>query len=170
MRVLALRHDALKTQLAGVREHQRAVRVVEVLVEAQSWRRASEQAGERRFAHRERVAPQIVAVEFDQVEGIEEHARVVALVPDAVERRDPVVTTGDCLAVDDAGPRMQCGERLDDEREAVGQVDRSCNSSRAAPALCCTAASAFTPPAASANRLYRIRKFKKLCCYGGPAA
>jgi hypothetical protein len=25
---------------------------------------------------------------------------------------------------------------------------RSCNSSRAAPALCCTAASAFTPPAA----------------------
>ena len=96
--------------------------MVEVLVEAQARRRAPQQARQSGLAHRERVAPQIVAVEFDQVEGIEEHARVVALVPDAVERRDPVVTTGDRLAVDDAGPRMQCGERLDDEREAVGQV------------------------------------------------
>jgi hypothetical protein len=116
-RVLALRHDTLKTQLAGVREHQRAVRVVEVLVEAQARRRAPQQARQSGLAHRERVAPQILAVQLDQVEGIEEYARVVALVPDAVERRDPVVTTGDCLAVDDTGPRMQCGERLDDERE-----------------------------------------------------
>jgi hypothetical protein len=35
VRVLALRHDALKTQLAGVREHERAVLVVEVLIEQQ---------------------------------------------------------------------------------------------------------------------------------------
>src|ERR1700730_14345668 len=82
MRVLALRHDPLKPHLAGVRKHERAILVVEVLVEAQPRCRTPEQARERRLAHCERVAPQIVAVEFDQVEGIEEHARVVTPIPD----------------------------------------------------------------------------------------
>jgi hypothetical protein len=35
VRVALLRHDALKAELASVREHERAVVVVEVLVEAQ---------------------------------------------------------------------------------------------------------------------------------------
>jgi hypothetical protein len=34
---------------------------------------------------------QIVAVKFEQVEGIEERAGVVAPIPDSVERRDPVL-------------------------------------------------------------------------------
>jgi len=89
VRVLALRHDPLKPHLAGVRKHERAILVVEVLVEAQPRCRTPEQARERRLAHCERVAPQIVAVEFDQVEGIEEHARVVTPIPDAVEGHDP---------------------------------------------------------------------------------
>ena len=86
MRVLALRHDPLKPHLAGVRKHERAILVVEVLVEAQPGCRTLEQARERRLAHCERVAPQIVAVEFDQVEGVEKHARVVTPIPDAVDR------------------------------------------------------------------------------------
>ena len=83
--------------------------------------RTPEQARERRLAHCERVAPQIVAVEFDQVEGIEEHARVVTPIPDAVEGRDPVIATCHRFAVDDAGARAQLGDCLDNEREAVGR-------------------------------------------------
>jgi ribosomal protein L32 len=44
-----------------VRKHERAILVVEVLVEAQPRCRTPEQARERRLAHCERVAPQIVA-------------------------------------------------------------------------------------------------------------
>ncbi|MFZ2139793.1 MAG: hypothetical protein WAV78_23170 [Xanthobacteraceae bacterium] len=43
---------------------QRAVRLVEVLVEAQARRRAREHARERGLANRERVPPQVVAVKL----------------------------------------------------------------------------------------------------------
>ena len=85
-------------------------------------RRAPEQAGKRRLAHRERITPHVLTIELDQVEGIEEHARIVPPIADAVEARDPVLAARHRLAVDDAGARAQLGERLDDEREAVGQV------------------------------------------------
>jgi hypothetical protein len=74
--------------------HERAVLRVEMLVEPQARRRAREHAGERRLAHRQRVAPQ---VQFDQVEGVEEHVRVMVPVSDAIERRDPVVAARDCF-------------------------------------------------------------------------
>jgi hypothetical protein len=54
-RVLPLRHDALKAHLASVREHERAVLLVQVLIEARPGRRASEQAGKRCLAHRQKV-------------------------------------------------------------------------------------------------------------------
>jgi hypothetical protein len=40
---------------------------------------------------------------LDQVKGIEEHAIVVMVVPDAIEGCDPVVTARHRLPVDDAG-------------------------------------------------------------------
>src|SRR5271166_2010108 len=46
-RVPALRHDALEPELAGVLEDKRAVRLVEVLVEAQARRGTREEARER---------------------------------------------------------------------------------------------------------------------------
>src|SRR5271166_5112001 len=46
-RIPPLRHDALEPELAGVREHERAVRLVEVLVEAQARRGTREEARER---------------------------------------------------------------------------------------------------------------------------
>jgi hypothetical protein len=49
--------------------------------------------------HFERVAPQIIAVELDQVEGIEEDIRV--MVPDAIEGCHPVATSHS-LTVDNA--------------------------------------------------------------------
>jgi len=47
-----------------VREHERAVCLVEVLVEAQARRGTREEARERGLSHRERIAPQIVAIEL----------------------------------------------------------------------------------------------------------
>jgi hypothetical protein len=65
---------------------------------------------------------QVIAVEFDQVEGVEENAIIVVPVTDAVERRYPVLAARDRLSVDDAGLRAQLGHCLDDERKAIGQV------------------------------------------------
>jgi hypothetical protein len=62
------------------------------------------------------------AVELDQVEGIEEHIGVMVSVADAVETRNPVFTACHHLAVDDAGPRAKLGQRIHNEREAIGQV------------------------------------------------
>ena len=49
-------------------EHERPVFLVQVLVEAYARRRTRQHAFKCGLAHRERVAPQIVAVELDQVE------------------------------------------------------------------------------------------------------
>ena len=55
------------------------------------------------FTHLERIAPEVVAVQFDRVKGIEKHGPVMLAVPNAVEARHAVIAAGDCLAVDDAG-------------------------------------------------------------------
>jgi len=64
-----------------------------------------------------RVTPEVVAVQLDQVERVQEHAVVSALVPNEVERGNAVVIAGDGLAVDDAGARAQAGQRVDDRRK-----------------------------------------------------
>ena len=69
-----------------------------------------------------RFAPQIVAVQIDKVEGVEEYAFVSALVPDEIERGHALVITGDSFAVDDARPRAQPRERINDQREATSEV------------------------------------------------
>ena len=56
---------------------------------------------------RERLPPQVVTVELDQVEGIEEHVRIMPPVADAIEARDAVLTASHRLAVDDAAARAQ---------------------------------------------------------------
>jgi hypothetical protein len=54
-----------------------------------------------------RIAPQVVTVQFDEIEGVEEDALVGAVVTDEIERGNAVVIAGDSFAVDDAGPRAQ---------------------------------------------------------------
>jgi hypothetical protein len=95
---------------------------LQVLIQSQARRRSREKAAECCLAHDERMAAQIIAVEFDQVEGVEENAIIVVPVTDAVERRYPILAARDRLSVDDAGPGAQLGDRLDDERKSVGQV------------------------------------------------
>jgi hypothetical protein len=77
---------------------------------------------ERGLADMKRIAPQVVAVQLDQVEGVEEYALVSALVADQIERGNAVVIAGDSFAVDNAGVRAEASQGLDDEREATGEV------------------------------------------------
>ena len=69
-------------------EHKRAILLVHVFVEAQSRPRTREQACKRCLTHRERIAPHAIAVKLDQVEGVQEHGRIVPSIADAVERGD----------------------------------------------------------------------------------
>src|SRR5215471_14790664 len=49
--------------------------------------------------------PQVVAVQFDKVKGVEEYLVVSAVVTDEIERGNAVVIAGDSFAVDNAGAR-----------------------------------------------------------------
>src|SRR5262249_13690598 len=86
------RHDAFQAELAGVGEDGRA------------------------------VALHVFVVLLDQVEGVEEYALVSALVTDEIKRGNAIVVAGDSFAVDDAGARARARQRLNDQREAMGEV------------------------------------------------
>ena len=77
---------------------------------------------QRGLANLKRITPQVVAVQLDQVEGVEEYLVVSALVTDEIERSDAVVITGNRLPVDDAGARAQASQCLDDQWEAMGEI------------------------------------------------
>ena len=55
------------------------------------------------LAHLKRLAPQVVTVKFNEVEGVQENVRVIAPIPQPVKRRHAVVATSNGLAIDDAG-------------------------------------------------------------------
>ena len=92
-----------------------------MLVETQAWRGFGQHRGERRLAGLERLPTQVVAVQLDQVEGVQKDPVVIAAVADALEARHTVVIAAHRLAVDDAGARAQPGQRRDDQREPVAE-------------------------------------------------
>jgi hypothetical protein len=96
--------------------------MIEMLVEPQTRRGARDQAGQRGLAHDKRIAAKIIAVQLDQVEG--PHEDVIAMPPIAhsLKARDAVIAAGDSFAIDDAGACAEAGERIDDQREAVGEI------------------------------------------------
>src|SRR5215471_13211674 len=59
---------------------------------------------------------------LDQVESVEEGTVVMAVVANEIERRHAVVVASNRLPIDDAGARAQAGQRLNDQREAAGEV------------------------------------------------
>ena len=77
--------------------------LAKVLIETQLGRCSRKQAYQCCLADVQRLASEIIPVELDQVEGIEEHVRVVAPITDALEICDAVFTAGDRLPIDDAG-------------------------------------------------------------------
>src|SRR5258708_6226852 len=68
-RAEALRDDAFETHPAGVAEYTLAI-VGEVLVQTQPRRAPTQQARERRLARLQRLAPQVLAIQLEEVEGV----------------------------------------------------------------------------------------------------
>src|SRR5262249_50054541 len=112
---------AFEAKLAGMGEDGRAV-ALDMLIESNAGADLGHDRCESGLADLKRIAPQIVAVQLDEVEGVEKDALVSALVPDEIERGDAVVIAGDSLAIDDAGAGAPPGEGLDDQRKATGEV------------------------------------------------
>ena len=73
-----LRDDPLQPHLAGMVEYALAI-VGEVLVHTQPRKAHAQQARKRRLARLQRLAPQVLAVQFEEVEGVEEYLVVSAV-------------------------------------------------------------------------------------------
>jgi len=93
-RVLPLRHDAFKPHLAGMGEDGRAI-AFRVFVEPDAGAGLGHDRGGRGLADLKRITPQVVAVQFDEVEGVEERAVIMAAVANEIERGNAVVIAGD---------------------------------------------------------------------------
>src|SRR5262249_52814205 len=77
---------------------------------------------ERGLADLKRIAPQVIAVQLNEVEGVEKHTVISAVVTDEIERSNAVVIAGDSFAINDAGAGAQACQRLDNQRKATGEV------------------------------------------------
>jgi hypothetical protein len=96
----------------------------QVLVEPNTGGRLGQHHGQRFFAAFRRITPQIVAIQFDQIEGVEEYAFIVVAIANKIERSHAIVIASNRLAIDDARAGPQAGQRIDDQREAVAPQDR----------------------------------------------
>jgi len=94
----------------------------QMLVEAQAKASFGQHTSKRGLADLNRIAPQVVAVQLDQVEGVQERAVIMAAVANEIERGNALVIAGNRFAIDDAGAGAQTCERLDYQWEAVGEV------------------------------------------------
>jgi hypothetical protein len=92
-----------------------------VLIEPHAKASLGQHTSKRGLANLKRPA-QVVAVDLDQVKGIEEYALVRAVVANEVERCHSLVVAGHRLPIDDAGVRAQPGKRLGNQREAASRV------------------------------------------------
>jgi hypothetical protein len=82
-------------------EHRFAV-ALHVLVEPNAMTNPGQDGGQRGLADFERLAAEIVAVELNQIEGVQEHAGVVSAVTDTLEAGYAALVAGDGLPIDDA--------------------------------------------------------------------
>ncbi len=73
-----------------------------MLVEAQAKASFGHHTSKGGLAHFQRITPHVVAVQLNQVEGVEEGVTVMASVADTVERGNAVVVTHNRLPIDDA--------------------------------------------------------------------
>ena len=100
-------------------EDGRAV-ALDMLVESDARSSLGHDRCERGLADLERVTAQIVAVQLDQVEGVEERPIVSAVVANKIKRGNAIVIASDGFAIDDAGAQAQASYRIGNWREAPG--------------------------------------------------
>jgi len=85
----------------------RARKQPEELPVEQDARRFGHNGGQGRLAGHQRFATQIIAIQFDQIEGAQEHAVIVVAVSKAPEVWDAGFVASNRLAVDDDRARTQ---------------------------------------------------------------
>jgi hypothetical protein len=93
-----------------------------MLVESDARPGLSQHHFQRSFPALQRITPQIVAAQLDQVEGVEEYPILSAVMTDKVERSNAIVIASHSFAINDAGAGAQAGQCLNDQRETVGEV------------------------------------------------
>jgi hypothetical protein len=91
-------------------------------VEHQAGERLAHELRQHRLAPVKRLASEVLAVEFDQVEGAQRHLAIAPAAAQQLERCQPVGLEGDGLAVDQARADQERFDRFADEREAIGPV------------------------------------------------
>jgi hypothetical protein len=119
-RVLPFRYDAFQPHPTGVVEDGLTVVEFQMLVEPDADGGLGQDRRERCLADYERIAPQVVPVQLDQIKSVEEHRAVIPAISDTIERRDAALVTCHRLTVDNTGPRPEPRQGLHDQRKAVG--------------------------------------------------
>jgi hypothetical protein len=82
-------------------EDRRAI-AFDMLVEPNAGAGLGRDRCERGLADLKRITPQVVAIQFNEVEGVEERVAIMTSIADTVERRDAVVATNNGLSIDNA--------------------------------------------------------------------
>jgi len=95
---------------------------VEMLVEGDAVIRAAKEAGQRALAVLKPFTAEVLAVEFDQIEGAEHGGVVAKPITESVEYREAAFVDHDRLTVHDARSHRQARDRVDDLREARWEV------------------------------------------------
>src|SRR5262249_7634074 len=96
-----LRHDAFEAKLTSMAKHH-VTRIHDVVVNLQPNRRSGEQPNQQHLAALDALAPQVIAVELDQIKGVKEDVFVVTAIAQSVEARHAIAVTGHGLAIDQA--------------------------------------------------------------------
>ena len=100
-----LQRNMAESHLAGVGEDGRAVAFDMLVGRAKA--SFGQHTSKRSLAHFQRITPHVVAIQLDQVEGVEKGVTVMASVADTVERGNAVVVAGDSFAIDDASVALR---------------------------------------------------------------
>jgi hypothetical protein len=75
-----------------------------VLVPSDTVANLGQHRSEGGFADIEWITSEVVAVQFDEVERVEEYVAIIAPIANVIEGCDTIIVADDCLAVDDARP------------------------------------------------------------------
>ena len=125
--ILPLGDDAFQTKLACMTKYERPV-FLDVFVQLDARPSTRDQAGERSLAHLQRIAPEVLPVQLDQVERIEEHGMVMAPVPNPVEGCDTVLSASQrlCAAIS-LQMFMNCSIKIRQPTEADSTQTDECD-------------------------------------------
>jgi hypothetical protein len=81
--------------------------VVKVLVQAHTWSTLAQDAGKRRLANLERLLAQVLAVQLQEVKGVQEGLGFVPAMAEQVEGSHAVLIAAHHLTIDQAGPHLE---------------------------------------------------------------